>query len=120
MGKSTLSPILNIGGSLHRLLVWIDCDILALVKHCLVTLNCFLRSMVAGIGSDCHLSWSLGLNPKALTYPVRFLDESVHRLSAASIIGMWASQLMLKFDVPARMSCRICLLAFSGCLSVSG
>ena len=120
MDKSTLSPILNIGGGLRCLLVWINCDILALVKRYFVTLNCFSRSVVAGIGGDFRSSWSLGLNPKALTYPVQFLDESVHRLSAASIIGTWASQLMLKFHVHVCMSCRICLLAFLVCLSVSG
>ena len=118
MDKSNLSPILNIGGGRRRLLVWIDCDIRALVRCCLVTLNCRSRSMVTG--DDFRSSCSLGLNPKALTYPVRFLDKSVHRLSAASMIGTWASQLMLKLDVPARMSCRICLLAFSVCPSVSG
>ena len=123
MDKSTLSPILNIGGGPRRLLVWIDCDIQALVRCCLVTLNCrsrFAEAVVVGIGGDFHLSCSLGLNPKALTYPVRFLDESVRRLSAASMIGTWASQFMLKLDVPARMSCRIYLLAFSVCSSVSG
>ena len=56
MDKSTLSPILNISSGRHPLLVWIDCDILALVKRCLVTLNCFSQSMVAGIGSDFRSS----------------------------------------------------------------
>ena len=123
MDKSTLSPILNIGGGRRHLLVWIDCDIRALVRCCLVTLNCrsrFAEAVVVGIGGNFRSSCSLGLNPKALTYLVWFLDESVRRLSAASMIGTWASQLMLKLDVPARMSCRICLLAFSVCPSVSG
>ena len=90
-----------------------------------MTLNCrsrFAEAVVVGIGGDFRLSCSLGLNPKALTYPVRFLDESVHGLSAASMISTWASQLMLKLDVPACqcMSCRIYLLAFSVCPSVLG
>ena len=88
-----------------------------------MTLNCrsqFAKAVVVGLGSDFRLSCSLGLNPKALTYPIWFRDESVRRLSAASMIGTWAGELMLKFDMPARMSCRICLLAFSFCLLVSG